>query len=442
TIGKLSIWGIDASTNQACAVAQPYDFALSNEFLYYFFLSEKQDLIDSGKGGAQPNISQGILKGWPIWLPPFNEQHRIVAKIEELFSELDKGIESLKTARAQLKVYRQAVLKHAFEGKLTARWREENADKLESPEQLLAHIQQEREARYQQQIEEWNVAVKAREANGREDKKPRKPKVLKPLPEPTVEEFDELSELPESWTWVRPEVIAAQEDYAIGIGPFGSNLKVSDYRESGVPLIFVRNITRSNFSRNLKYIDYIKYLELVAHSVKPLDLLITKMGDPPGDCEIYPDKSPEAVLTADCLKFRLWEKYVDRRFYRYCINSNLARKQLGLITKGVAQKKISAGRFKTILLPFLCLDEQRVIADYLDQLFSVSEQQEQVILESSHESEALLRQSILKKAFSGQLVEQDPNDEPASVLLERIRAEKARQKPRKKTARKRKAATG
>ena len=73
-------------------------------------------------------------------LAPQNEQTRIVAKIEELFSELDKGIESLKTARRQLEVYRQAVLKHAFEGKLTAQWREENKDKLEKPEQLLARI--------------------------------------------------------------------------------------------------------------------------------------------------------------------------------------------------------------------------------------------------------------------------------------------------------------
>ena len=96
----------------------------------------------------------------PLPVPPLNEQHRIVAKIEELFSELDKGIESLKAARAKLNIYRQAVLKHAFEGKLTAQWREETKDKLETPEQLLAHIKQEREARYEQQLQEWKAAVK------------------------------------------------------------------------------------------------------------------------------------------------------------------------------------------------------------------------------------------------------------------------------------------
>jgi len=126
TIGKLSIFGIDASTNQACAVAIPKEGILYNEFLYYYLLSERRALIDSGKGGAQPNISQGLLKEWPIPLPSIGIQKRIVTKIETLFSELDKGIGSLKTAREQLKVYRQAVLKHAFEGKLTAQWREDN----------------------------------------------------------------------------------------------------------------------------------------------------------------------------------------------------------------------------------------------------------------------------------------------------------------------------
>ena len=103
-------------------------------------------------------------------------QRRIVAKIEELFSELDKGVESLKTARAQLKVYRQAVLKHAFEGKLTAQWREENKDKLETPEQLLARIKQEREARYERQLQEWKAAVKKWEEGGKSGKAVERPR--------------------------------------------------------------------------------------------------------------------------------------------------------------------------------------------------------------------------------------------------------------------------
>ena len=92
-------------------------------------------------------------------MPPINEQCRIVTKVEELYSELDKGIESLTIAREQLQNYRQAVLKHAFEGKLTEQWREENKDKLETADQFLARIMQEREVRYEKRLEVWKAAV-------------------------------------------------------------------------------------------------------------------------------------------------------------------------------------------------------------------------------------------------------------------------------------------
>ena len=128
-----------------------------------------------------------------IPLPPLNEQHRIVAKIEALFSELDKGIESFKTAREQLKIYRQALLKHAFSGKLTEQWRAENQDKLETAEALLQRIQTEREQRYQQQLKDW-------EATGKQGSKPKAPKTLPPL---TAEELAELPELPKGWAWVK-----------------------------------------------------------------------------------------------------------------------------------------------------------------------------------------------------------------------------------------------
>ena len=114
------------------------------KLLLYLFRSIEPEMSGEGTGSTFKAITKGFVEGLEFNLPPLPEQHRIVAKIEELFSELDKGVESLKTARAQLDVYRQAVLKHAFEGKLTAQWREENKDKLETPEQLLARIKQER----------------------------------------------------------------------------------------------------------------------------------------------------------------------------------------------------------------------------------------------------------------------------------------------------------
>lgn len=118
TIGKLAFLGVDAATNQAiCGIYQ--NEKIDSHFLYNYLFYKKQKLVGQGIGGAQPNISQTILKDLDLPLPPKPTQLAIVSKIEELFSELDKGIEQLKTVQQQLKTYRQSVLKWAFEGKLT-----------------------------------------------------------------------------------------------------------------------------------------------------------------------------------------------------------------------------------------------------------------------------------------------------------------------------------
>ena len=118
TIGKLAFLGVDAATNQAiCGIYQNEN--ISSPFLYNYLFYKKRKLVGQGIGGAQPNISQTILKDLDLPLPPKPTQLAIVSKIEELFSELDKGIENIRTAHQQLKTYRQAVLKCAFEGKLT-----------------------------------------------------------------------------------------------------------------------------------------------------------------------------------------------------------------------------------------------------------------------------------------------------------------------------------
>ena len=133
------------------------NFKISPAYLYYFISHRLSEITKDNRGSTIRYIRIGNLTDYDVTFPCDQAQHRIVAKIEELFSELDKGIENLKTAREQLKVYRQALLKHAFEGKLTVQWREQNRDQLASAAALLARIQTEREQRYQQQLQQWQT---------------------------------------------------------------------------------------------------------------------------------------------------------------------------------------------------------------------------------------------------------------------------------------------
>jgi type I restriction enzyme S subunit len=137
TVGKLALLGIDAAINQAiCAIFTPK--GVENKFLYWYLFGYRNELLNCRKGGAQPNISQQIVNNIVFPLPPLNEQKRIVAKVEELFSKLDAGIEYLKKIKILLKQYHQSVLKKAFEGELIQKWRQTNdstvtAKNIESP---------------------------------------------------------------------------------------------------------------------------------------------------------------------------------------------------------------------------------------------------------------------------------------------------------------------
>lgn len=134
TIGKVAILGVPATTNQACACAV-CNQSLLYMYLFYYCISQKNVFIEKGKGGAQPNISQIILKQHPIPLPPLSEQQRIVERIEELFAKLDEAKERLQEVADSFAVRKAAILHKAFTGELTKQWRWENGVSDESWEE-------------------------------------------------------------------------------------------------------------------------------------------------------------------------------------------------------------------------------------------------------------------------------------------------------------------
>lgn len=126
TIGKTSILGIDATTNQACAVGNPIENVTSTDYLYYFLKNEKDAFIAKGKGGAQPNISQALIKAHEISLPPLAEQTVIAQTLDTLLAQVDNIKTRLDAIPKILKTFRQSVLAAAVNGKLTEEWRGEN----------------------------------------------------------------------------------------------------------------------------------------------------------------------------------------------------------------------------------------------------------------------------------------------------------------------------
>src|SRR3990170_5063795 len=201
---------------------RPSDKITMRKFFYLFLKSPFywNDIKEKSLGIAIPNVNASKLKGINIPLPPLPEQHAIVSKIEQLFSELDKGIESLKTTQQQLKVYRQSVLKWAFEGKLTEKWRQNQ--NLPDALELLEKIQKEREEKAK--------------AIG---------KKLKPVAPLTKEEIAVLPALPKGWGWVR------LGEVSIGV-EYGSAAKS---KEAGkVPVLRMGNIQNGKFDwQNLVY---------------------------------------------------------------------------------------------------------------------------------------------------------------------------------------------
>jgi type I restriction enzyme S subunit len=414
TTGKFGVYNGSkkAYQNQRVGNLKPFsDALLSKKFIYYLLHSLKRQIEKEAYGGAQPNISSNKIELLQFYLPPLSEQYRIVAKIETLFSELDKGIESFKTAREQLKIYRQALLKQAFSGKLTEKWRAENPDKLESAEALLQRIQTERLQRYQQQLKDW-------ETNGKQGSKPKPPKVLPPL---TAEELAELPELPSVWNWTR----LGNTNVDVSDGPFGSNLKSSDYVDSGVRVIRLENIGQLEFIENKEsYVTNEKYELLKNHTVTSGDMIFSSFITENVRVAIVPPSITKAINKADCFCIRVCGETLSNYYIVMFLSSRRVFKQLESQIHGVGRPRINTTQLKEVVIPVCGAEEQKVIIAELESNLSKVDQLDQTINTALQQAEAL-RQSILKKAFSGQLVPQDPNDEPASVLLERIRSEKA-----------------
>jgi len=370
------------------------------------------DFACSQYEGDRPRVKFEALGKFQIDLPPHAEQIRIVAKLDELFSDLDAGVAELKTAQKKLGQYRQSLLKAAVEGALTAEWRTQNAP-AETGAQLLERILTERRAR-------WEAKQLAKFAE--QGKAPLKDWKRR-YPEPVQPVTADLPELPDGWVWASVDQCSLDES-AITDGPFGSNLKSSHYQETGPRVIRLQNIGDGVFLDARAHISQAHYEKLTKHAVEEDDLVVAMLGEVlPRACILPPGVSP-AIVKADCARVRLNTNLALPQVLMSQLNSKPVRDAVLKFVKGIGRPRINLGHIRAIPVAICPMEEQLEIEKaVVEAQMSIKEQLKAI--ELSLKQSAAQRQNILRAAFAGQLVSQDPNDEPASVLLESIRAERA-----------------
>lgn len=408
--------------NQALLRIRINDRIIDHNYFVNFFRSKIfQDLIlkDSRGSGMQNMAGLKEIKPIRLSIPPLSEQRAIVAKIEELFSSLDSGIADLKKAQEQLKIYRQAVLKKAFEGGLTKEWRGKQTT-LATADELLEQIKEERKNHYKQQIEDWKKAVK--ECDGR-GKKPSKPSVYKTVEPFTVAELSSLDKLPISWNWVKLGDI-----FQVFVGSTPSRAR-NDYWDDGkINWVSSGEVAFKTISRTKEKITELglKNTSTTIHPIGTVMLAMIGEGKTRGQAAILKINACHNQNTA---AIRVSEiGFYPEYLYHYLFLKYQRNRRIG---SGNNQKALNQGRIMEFDYPLCSKEEQHQIVQEIESRLSVCDKVEESIVESLEKSKAL-RQSILMKAFDGKLLNEQelaacksaPDYEPASVLLERIKAEK------------------
>lgn len=397
--------------------------------------------------------SKNLADTIPLLLPPIREQTRVVEKLEELLSDLDAGVAELKTAQKKVTQYRQSLLKAAVEGALTAEWRakhplspnpsptrgegnqvvgegeveSENStplpprgrgaggegDKItgETGAQLLERILAERRRRWEEkQLAKFKEQGKTPPKDWRDK-----------YPEPVKPNTADLSELPEGWVWASLGQLVTESCY-------GTSVKC-DYLSTGIPVLRIPNVV----GRRLDLSDLKFATETLGLSsedyLKVGDILVVRTN---GSINLV---GRAAVVNRPLISNYYFASYLLRLRFIFpsilpswisaYLASNQGRRWIERrAASSAGQHNISLSTLLSMTVPLPPLTEQNEALTVLESQLVGLEDQDRSIDFGLKQSSAQ-RQNILKAAFSGQLVPQDPKDEPASVLLERIRAERA-----------------
>lgn len=355
-------------------------------------------------GGAvgQMRVPTTFLETVRIPVPPSAEQRRICDVLDELLSDLDAGVAALERVKAKLALYRASVLKAATEGTLTAEWREQHPD-VEPSNQLLARILAERRRSWEEeQLRRFKDA-------GREPPKNWKARYKEPIPPDT----SGLAQLPHSWCWASLDEIGALDR-----GRSRHRPRDAEFLYGG-PFPFIQT---GDVKRARQYVREHQqtYTEagLEQSRLWPSDTLCITIAANIAETAIlaYPACFPDSVVGVE-----FEPELVAVRYVEFFLRS--VKDVLGAYAPATAQKNINNEILRSLAIALPPFEEQQTIVDVLECQLSLTDHLEDDFVEQLGSAQAL-RQAILRHAFTGKLVLQDPNDEPAAELLKRIAVER------------------
>ncbi|AWE88325.1 TPA: restriction endonuclease subunit S [Pseudomonas aeruginosa] len=382
-------------------------------FLYYQMSSESVQRSIREMSSTTTNISNvsgAKLKTLGLSLAPSAEQTRIVAKLEELLSNLDAGVTELKAAQKKLAQYRQSLLKEAVEGALTAEWRARHTP-TETAAQLLERILTERRAR-------WEAKQLAKFAG--QGKTPPKD-WQKKYPEPVQPDTTDLPDLPEGWIWASLDML----------GEIASGVAKGTKRDAAVEVHEVPYLRVANVQRGFLDLSEVKKILATQRDIAELtlqagDVLFNEGGDRDklGRGWVWRNEVENCIHQNHVFRMRPFLPEVLPELISHHGNTfgKAWFQSAGKQTTNLAS--INMTMLRRFPVPLGPADEQHELLCQLDVLIEQLDRQEKAV-ELGLKQSAAQRQNILRAAFAGQLVPQDPNDEPASVLMERIHAERA-----------------
>lgn len=356
TIGKTSILGVDAATNQACAVVIEDNRIVNKEYLFNYLKLQKDGFIAAGQGGAQPNISQTVIKAWSIPLAPLNEQRRIAEKLDTTLARVDTLNDRLARITPLLKRFRQSVLAAATSGRLTEDWRSQNdiaAEWLNEPAKELSNI-----------VElDMGFAFKSAEFVDKGGIRLLRGDNI----EPGNLRWTDAKKYPEDKFEEKRHVLLSCNDIVLAMDRpiISTGLKIAKVKKQDIPCLLVQRVCR------------------------------VKCGE-----------------------------YLQNDYAYLFLNSQNFIDHLLSVQNGSSVPHISGKQILSYKVKIPSVKEQTEIVRRVETLLAFADRLE-ARLQSAQTAAERLTPALLAKAFRGELVPQDPNDEPAAELLRRLRAARA-----------------